>query len=701
MEELKKKILSALEDKNIKHKSLNHLATILSSMLKDSEEDTLSCLKELEREGEIFSFARNRYTTSKKLGLVKGKLSVTQNGYAFVINETKDIFIPKKDMAGAFDGDIVLCKVILPRKNARKSEGKIVRIIQRDSDDLVGTIYLEGKIRYILPDRKKVRVDVMGDTLGAKSGDKVVFDIVGYKSTSVVARVVEVIGSLKDKGNDIKWLLKQYKVKRDFDESTLKQARAIPQQVDRTRYSERRDLSGTTLFTIDGIDAKDLDDAVSIKAHSDGTYTLGVHIADVGEYVRLDTPLDKEAFDRGTSIYFLDQVIPMLPVELSNGICSLNEGVERLALSVIMHIDKEGEVIDSEIFESIINSKHRLNYDEVQMLLDGDKETRNRLKDIAHDLDAMHALSKILMARRRKMGSIDFDIPEGEVIVDADGRPIRIEKRCATDATKLIENFMVVANETVARTFEKMKVPFVYRVHERPDSEKMHTFYNFVENLGVSVHTSSEEVYPIDLQKILDSVKGDNVESVVNMVMLRSLKKARYFETCLGHFGMALDYYCHFTSPIRRYPDLCIHRIIKEYLHGNNSFIKSREMANFVSRASIQSSAREKVSEDVERAITDYKKVEYMERFIGEDFEGIISSVTPRGFYVELDNTCEGMVSLSSLKDDFYFYNEETLSLSSPSGNSYRIGEKVQVKVVSCNREMRRVDFEIIKKIKK
>lgn len=700
MEELKKKILEIMDEKFIKHKNLSHLVQILSKMLNEDDENVLKALRELEAEGEIFSFAKNKFATSKKLNLKKGKVSVTGNGYAFVLNDDGDIFVAQKNLAGAFDGDIVLCKVTLPKMKGRKSEGKVIKIITRDSDDLVGSIFIDGKIKYIVPDKKKIKVEVMGDTLGAVSGDKVVFDIIGYKSNFAVARVVEVIGNINKTGNDIKWLLKQYKVKRDFPDSVIKQAKSIAQKIDKTKYQNRRDLTGEKIFTIDGIDAKDLDDAVSIKKNKDGTYILGVHIADVGEYVRLSSPLDSEAFERGTSIYFLNQVIPMLPVELSNGICSLNEKEDRLALSVVMHLDKKGEVIDSEVFESIINSTHRLNYDEVQLLLDGDKKVGARLSDIKEDLLDMHSLANILMARRKKMGSIDFDIPEGEVIVDENNVPTEIVKRQATDATRLIENFMVTANETIAKKFNNLKIPFVYRVHERPDGEKMHTFYNFVQTLGVSIHSSSNEVYPMDLQKILSDVKDESVEGVVNMVMLRSLKKARYFDVCLGHFGMALDYYCHFTSPIRRYPDLCIHRIIKEYLHGNNSYIKSRDMADFVAKASVQSSIREKLSEEVERAITDFKKVEYMERFIGQNFEGIISSVTSRGFYVELENTCEGLVSLSSLKDDFYFFSEEDMSLSSHSGMSYRIGEKVEVKLVSTNKENRRLDFEVVKKIK-
>ena len=366
---------------------------------------------------------------------------------------------------------------------------------------------------------------------------------------------------------------------------------------------------------------------------------------------------------------------------------------------MIALIDKDGNVTKSEIFESVINSKHRLNYDQVLRLLDGDEKEAENLKDIKQMMFDMLELSQILENRRKKCGMLNFEIPEGEVIVDEMGKPVKIEKRLPTKSTKIIETFMVVANETVAKTFENLKIPFVYRVHEKPDSEKIATFFNFIDTLGLKLPSGKKDIEPIDLQKVLVQVEGKNLEGVVNMMMLRSLKKAKYLDKCLGHFGMALDFYCHFTSPIRRYPDLTIHRIIKEWLHGNSVFVKSGEMADFVQKASEQSSTQEKLSEDVERAITDYKKCEYMENYIGETFEGIISGVREKGFYVELDNTCEGLVSVSSLTDDFYTYDEQSLSLVSHN-NFYKIGEKVEVKLVNVNKKERKIDFEVIRKIR-
>ena len=700
MNELKRKILEILDEKFLNHKGINKLAEILCKIIGSDYEQTLQALVELEQEGEIFEFVKHKYASSKNLGLVKGKLSINNGNFGFVSTGVgKDIFVAKRNLLKSFDGDTVLVKILSGEYQGKNPEGKVVKILLHNSTGIVGTFSLFRGYGYVEPDKSEMQIKVpLASSMGAKDGDKVVVDIVSIKSGVPVGKITEVIGNLNEKGNDVKWLLRQYKVRDTFPQNVVDCAKRVPQEVDIKNYPQRRDLTGELLFTIDGKDAKDLDDAVSLKKNDDGTYLLGVHIADVGEYVRLDSTLDKEAYTRGTSIYFLDYVIPMLPKELSNGICSLNEGVPRLALSVLMTIDKEGNVTNSEIFESVIKSKHRLNYDEVLEVLEGNKKTQKRLSDVTPMLLDMLELSNILDARRKKFGSLDFDLPEGEVLTDENGKPTQIIKRKSTKSTKIIETFMVVANEVVAKTFDKLKIPFVYRVHEKPDSEKMQSFYNFINTFGISHKGDNKEVEPKDLQEILNSIKGQDAEEVVNMIMLRSLKKAKYFEKCLGHFGMALTYYCHFTSPIRRYPDLTIHRIIKEYLHGNNAFLSSPKMQDFVIKASVQSSNQEKLSEDVERAITDYKKCEYMSGFVGETFDGIISGVTQRGFFVELDNTCEGLVPVSSLKNGFYEFDEKTLSLVSSVGR-FRIGEKVEVRVASCNLPDRKINFEFVKKL--
>ena len=693
------KILNLLEKNFVKHKNLQDLASKVSSMLGISFEDCFSALKEMEEKGDIFPYTKSRYATAKMLGLVKGKVSL-KDKFAFVLNDNGDIYVSGKNLLGSFDGDIVLCKVTSPATQGKRREGKVVKILKRENKGLTGEIRCINSRFYVMPDGKNTEFLIKNSAdFEIKGGDKVVFDIV-TSSSKVLAQIREVIGSIFVPGNDIKWLLKQYKVREHFPEGVLEQARAIPQEVPDEKLKNRRDLTSEMIFTIDGEDAKDLDDGVSIQKNSDGTFTLGVHIADVGEYVTLSSPLDEEAFERGTSIYFLDKVIPMLPKELSNGICSLNENVLRLALSVVMKIDKNGDVLSSEIFESVIKSKHRLSYNQVLKVLNGDKKETEKLLDIKDDLFCMLELSQILSQKRESLGALDFDLPEGEVLVDEKGKPVEIVKRKADKATKIIETFMVVANETVAKKFDTLKIPFVYRVHEKPDPDKMANFFSIAHLLGVNIKTSKKDVCPKDLQEVLHAVNGQNAEEVINMIMLRSLKKAKYFDTCLGHFGMALEHYCHFTSPIRRYPDLTIHRIIKEYLHGNNSFVKSEKMAHFVTQASEKSSIQEKLSEDVERAITDYKKCEYMAQFVGKTFDGIISGASNRGLYVELENTCEGLVPVANLKDDFYFFDENTLTLSSNSGKFYRVGEKVQVLLVSSSPENRSLTFEMVKKIK-
>ena len=702
MEELREKVLEFLGSKFINHKGINKLAEAVSKSLHASYEDTLLCLKTLEKEGEIFEFSKHRYALSKNLGLVKGKVSYSDKGFSFVLNPESDIYVTRKNLMNSFDGDIVLVKILSQGMNGKKPEGKVVKIIKRSDDNIVGTFTRIKSYGYVKPDRKKLDRDIFVDVAninGAKDGDKVVVDLIGFKSGNPMGKITEVIGSPTEKGNDIKCLLRQYKINDKFNDTVMQYARSLPQSINKENFKNRRDLTSLMLFTIDGKDAKDLDDAVSLTKNKDGTYLLGVHIADVGEYVRFESPIDECAFDRGTSIYFLDQVIPMLPKELSNGICSLNEGVDRLALSVFMKIDSTGEVVESEICESVINSKHRLNYDEVLEVLEGNTQTQKRLGDIKDTLFLMLELSQILDKRRKSYGSIDFDIPEGKVIVDENNKPIDVVKRSATKSTKIIETFMVVTNEVVAKKFCELKIPFVYRVHESPDPDKMTGFINFLSTLGVKFASNKKQVEPRDLQKVLTQVENMPVKPVVNMIMLRSLKKARYFDKCLGHFGMALNFYCHFTSPIRRYPDLCIHRIIKEYLHNNNTLIKSPKMVGFVVKASEQASNMEKNAEDVERAIEDYKKCEYMSGFVGKTFEGIISGVNSRGFYVELENTCEGFVGVADMKDDFYTFDENAYMLVGKN-KFYKIGEKVEVRLISCILSERKINFEILRKIK-
>lgn len=701
--DIKQEILNFLDTKKVNYKGINKLAEIISKYIKADYEEVMDALINLEKDGEIYEYSKHKYVTIKSLNIVKGKVSYAGHNYCFVLNPEGDVFVQKRNLLNSFDGDIVLVKILSGETSTKKREGKIIKILQRSSDNIIGTFRRIKSYGYVTSDKKNFDKDIFIDTQninGAKDDDKVVVKLLGVKGGNPVGEIVEVIGAVGAVGTDIKSILRQYKIIEKFPDDTIKQAKSIKQQIDKNDYlNTRRDLTDLMLFTIDGKDAKDLDDAISLTKNNDGTYNLGVHIADVGEYVRKDSKLDESAFERGTSVYFLNQVIPMLPKELSNGICSLNPNVDRLALSVLMKIDKKGNVLESEICESVINSKYRLNYDEVLEVLEGNEQTGKRLSEIKDTLLDMQELSQILDDRRKNLGSLNFELPESKVIVDENNKPIKIEKRLATKSTKLIETFMVIANEVVAQKFDNLKIPFIYRVHEKPDSEKMQSFFNFISSLGIHLNLEKKDISPKDLQSILTQVEDMPAGPVVNMVMLRSLKKAKYFDKCLGHFGLALTYYCHFTSPIRRYPDLCIHRIIKEYLHHNNSYIKSPKMVDFVVKASMQSSNTEKNAEEVERAINDYKKCEYMSQFIGENFTGIISGVTARGLYVELENTCEGFVSVATLTDDFYNYDEKSLALVSSNGKFYRIGEKVEVTLTDCILNERKINFNLVKKI--
>ncbi len=700
MEDLKVKIQEILNTRYVASRGIDNLSKVLAQMLRQDVASVKEILIQLIDEGEVYEFAKNKFAGARVLGFIKGKFVLSSQNFGFVLCDGGDIFVSKKNSLGAFDGDEVLVKVVGRAYKDKKREGKVLKIISRDNDNLLATYRDFGSYGIAELDRKNIQVKILKqDSLNAQEGDKVVIDIVPGRV--ICGKVIEVIGSLDKKGNDIKYFLRQNKVRETFPQEVLDVAGKIPQEVDKSKLKNRVDLTNEVIFTIDGVGAKDLDDAISLKKDNMGNYVLGVHIADVGEYVKLNGIIDKEAYERGTSIYFLNYVIPMLPKELSNGICSLNPGVIRLTLSVEMKINDKGEVIDSKIFESYIKSKHRLNYDEVLEVIEGNVDTQNRLSDIKDVLLQMYELSQILDKRRTDFGALNFEIPEGEVVLDENGKAIDVVKSEATKSTKLIETFMVVANETVALTYNQLKIPFVYRVHEKPDGEKIKSFFNFVDSLGLKLPSEtgdSKDISPKYLQKILEEVKQDDKKGVVNMVMLRSLKKAKYFEKCLGHFGMALKFYCHFTSPIRRYPDLTIHRIIKEHLHGNLSFVKSKEMQDFVVKSSEKSSIQERVAEDTERAITDYKKCEYLENYIGKEFLGIISGVTNRGFFVELDNTCEGLVPMSSLKE-FYNYDEERLMLVSKN-HFFRIGERVQIKVESVDKLERKVNFEFIKKIR-
>lgn len=703
MDSFKRNILNCLETKYIPHKGLKSLAENVAASLKFDVEETYNALCELEREGEIYEFNRNKFSPIALLSMKKGKISASGYGYSFLrVDSGEDIFIAEKNTLNSFDGDEVLVKVITQPVGDKKGEGKVIKILNHANSEVVGTYFSQLNSGKVISDNAKFNKEILisnSNSLDAKSGDKVVVKVFDFdKGKTLWGRVIEVLGGAKDKGTDLKSILRTYKVKEEFPEEVLKEAQQIPQEVTANAKKNRNDLTELMCFTIDGDDAKDFDDAVSLSKNKDGTYRLGVHIADVGHYVPQGSIIDEEAYTRGTSIYYLNHVIPMLPLELSNGICSLNPNVERLALTVFMDIDNTGKVQDYEISESVIKSKYRLTYNEVTKMLDGDKDVCEKYKEILPTILDMAKLSEILDKERVGRGSINFEIPECKIVVDENGKPIEIGVREYNQSNKIIETFMVVANEVIAQRFVELNLPFVYRVHEKPNVEKVSAFFSFLESLGVNVSVDMQDIKPMDFQKILADVEKESYAKVVNMLMLRSLKKAKYLPDCLGHFGLASTFYCHFTSPIRRYPDLTIHRIIKKYLHNDKS-VKEQKMVDFVEKSSMQSSEREKLSEELERAVEDYKKCEYMQQFIGEQFEGTVSSVLNKGVFVELDNTCEGYANVENMPQDYYTLNEKTLCLVGKNG-FFRIGDRVLIEVLSCNLSEKKVAFKLIKKIK-
>ena len=639
---------------------------------------------------------------NKKVVKLQGKVDMTRSGYAFIVPQDEsqeDIFVAEKDLKGAKNNDIV----IVEARNVagRRPEGKVVQVVERGQEKIVGKITLNKKCAYVSPDDVKFGTDIyvpLNKIKNANQGDKVVVKITKYYANPKQCpdgEITEVLGAPDKIETLVLSLLREYDLYEFFPNNVQEVAKEMPQQIDAKKYKDRLDFTKHICFTIDGEDSRDLDDAISLETNKNGNRVLGVHIADVGEYVKVNSVLDKEAFKRGTSVYFPGLVLPMLPRELSNGICSLNEKVDRLALSVFIEYDSKGKVIDSNICESIIKSNKRFTYTTVQKILENDAEAIKENKEFAPILQEMNELSKQLFKRRTAEGSVEFNIPEVEIFLNDLGGVEHIEKRMQDDSHKLIEAFMVAANEVVAKRYKDKKLPFVYRVHETPDGEKMEKFLHMVQKFGVSINgINPDKVQPMQLQKILNAVKGTNSEYAVNKIALRSMQKAKYSPECLGHYGLALTYYTHFTSPIRRYPDLTIHRIIKDDLHGNLTGNVLTETKKFVQSSSLNSSAREVVAEKAERDVDDLYKAYYMSDKIGQVYDGIISSVTKFGCYVSLDNTVEGLVSLTSLGDN-YVFDEDNLTLTSVANSCY-IGKIVRVKVVNVNVQERLIDFEFV-----
>jgi len=624
-------------------------------------------------------------------------------GFGFVEVEgmEEDLYVPEDKTNGAFHLDRVQV-MRLPGQRGRRQEAAVVRILERGTKQIVGTYEQSSYFGFVIPDNTRIGKDIFvpdEHSKGAVDGHKVVVELTSYgdETHKPEGRVVEILGHVNDPGVDIMSIVRGYELPVEFGEKVMNQAARVPDQVLEADKKGRLDLRDLQMVTIDGEDAKDLDDAVSLYLDEQGLYHLGVHIADVTNYVQENSALDWEALERGTSVYLVDRVIPMLPHKLSNGICSLNEGVERLALSCLMTIDDKGAVCDYQIAESVICVNRRMTYTAVKKILeDKDKTEIAAYKELVPMLEQMGQLAAILRQRRHQRGSIDFDFAESKILLDEEGHPVEIKPYERNVATKLIEDFMLVANETVAQHFFWLDIPFVYRTHEKPDPEKIMKLSAFIRNFGYHIKFSGEEIHPKELQKLLGRIVDTDEETLISRLTLRSMKRAKYTVESAGHFGLACQYYCHFTSPIRRYPDLQIHRIIKEQLRGRLNEDRLRHYEEKLPEVAKHSSRMERRAEEAERETDKLKKAEYMEERIGEIYEGVISGVTQWGIYVELQNTIEGLVHVSSLPGDFFVYDENTYEMvGRESGVTYKLGQKLTVRVRGVDRLLKTIDFEI------
>ena len=639
---------------------------------------------------------------------IKGVFRGNEKGFGFVKIDGQDeeIYISRGNTKDAVNGDEVLIKIINDTVEGNRKEGKIVKTINHKRNEIVGTFTKRKNFGFVVPDDREFNTDIFISKKSfnkAKNNQKVVVKITKFPqgNKSAEGEITEIIGGINEAGVDMLSLIKEYNLPYEFPDEVILEAKKVENKITKKELQNRLDLRSKNIFTIDGEDAKDLDDAIYVTKLENGNYELGVSIADVSHYVAENSKLDQEAIIRGTSIYMLDRVIPMLPKELSNGICSLNANEDRLCLSVISEITPDGEIVSSDIRKAVINVKERMSYADVQKILDGkNKKVLKRYEKYIEDFKLMEELAKILKQKREGAGSLDLDIPESKVILDKNGFAIDIEKYKIYFANEIIEQFMLTANEIVAEKFYWLEAPFIYRVHEEPDTEKVNALNKFLFNFGYKIKSNKEKVYPKAFAEVLEKVKGREEEMVVSNLILRTLKVARYESENKGHFGIASKYYCHFTSPIRRYPDLFIHRIISKYI-DNSYILNEKNLEKYKEQAtkySQTSSEREKIATKVERESEDLKKAEYMEGKIGEEYEGIVSSVTQFGIFVELENTVEGLIRFENLGDEYFIYDEERKRLIGEKTNTtYKIGDKVKIRVISANKMLRQIDFEIVK----
>ena len=660
-------------------------------------------LDELVREGKIGVSKKGKYSKADNFAII-GTFEATKRGFGFVVVEgmEDDIFIGERGVNGAFHMDKVKVAITAQKQGSKRMEGKILEVLEHGITELVGTYQDNKTYGFVIPDNGKIPCDIFVSkekSREAVTGHKVVVKITNYgkDGKNPEGKVTEIIGHINDPGTDILSIIKAYDLPTEFPEEVMASLKNIPNEVDEQDKTGRMDIRDWQTVTVDGEDAKDLDDAITVSKENENLYRLGVHIADVSHYVTEHSKLDEEALKRGTSVYLVDREIPMLPHKLSNGICSLNQGEDRLALSCIMDIDGRGNVIAHKIAETLIKVDRRMSYTSVKkILVDQDEAEIKEYAPLVPMFETMEELAGILRAKRKKRGSIDFDFPETKITLDENGCPTEIAPYERNIAHKIIEDFMLIANETVAEDYFWQELPFVYRCHETPDEEKIQKLATFIHNFGYTLHKNSDEIHPKEIQKLLAKIDGTDEDNLISRLTLRSMKRAQYTTTCTGHFGLAAQYYCHFTSPIRRYPDLQIHRIIKENLHGRLNAKRIGHYNEVLGSVASHASVTERRADDAERDTDKLKMVQFMEKHIDEVFDGVISGVTSWGIYVELPNTVEGMISVTSLKDGYYKYDENHYELVNELTNAaYKLGQKVRVKVVRTDRMLRTIDFEI------
>ena len=698
-------ILNFMKDENYTPMKAKEMAMILGVPKKEYNQ-FLDIIRYLEENYKIVKNRKNRYRLIGE-NFVEGIYRKNQRGFGFVkIDDREDeIYIAKEDSLNALNGDRVLIEITEEQNKVKRAEGKIKKIIKHEKETVVGTFQESRNFGFVVPDDKAFGTDIFiskGKFLNAKNNQKVVVKITKYpqKGKNAEGEIIEVLGSIDEAGVDMLSIIKEYDLPAEFPENVIEEAKKYGNKIDEKDIQNRIDCRQDIIFTIDGEDAKDLDDAVRVIKLKNGNYRLDVHIADVSYYVREGSLLDKEAQIRGTSVYMLSRVIPMLPKELSNGICSLNAGQDRFTLSCSMEINNKGEVVSAEVYKGIINVTERMNYHDVQKILDkSDEKVLKKYEKYIGNFELMAELAEILKKKRLEQGYLNLDIPESKIDLDENGKVISIGKYETSFSNEIIEQFMLSANETIAEKFYWLEAPFIYRVHEDPDIEKVKELNKFLYNFGLKIRIVNEKIYPKEVSKILEKIKGKEEEKVVSTLILRTLKIARYEAENKGHFGIASKYYCHFTSPIRRYPDLFIHRIISKYLE-ENYVVSDKFIEDFKQKAidrARMSSEREKVATKAERDSEDMKKAEFMQDKIGQEYEGIISSVTQFGIFVELENTVEGLIRFENLGNEYFIYDENRKRLIGENSNKvYKLGDKVKIRVVSANKLLRQIDFEIV-----